>query len=249
MSFSKMEGFLEKHIEGFFNRRFASDLQFAEIEKNLEHLLGREQKKQDGRIFIPNNYTIEMADSDYEHLCSARTRTMLREFLVKTAIYSDLFIKGEIKLEFAKAAKLKRGACNIVGQFLPHSSSNAENDTLSQDTIIAQHPDDTLLAAKLPDYNYASLRVELGNDAQSTCLLGEKRIHIGRREENEFLLTDPNASRLHAYIAFEDGRHALYDANSLNGTFVNDKAVQKAFLCDGDMIEIGRSKIFYEVLP
>ena len=31
MSFSKMEGFLEKHIEGFFNRKFASDLQLAEI--------------------------------------------------------------------------------------------------------------------------------------------------------------------------------------------------------------------------
>ena len=35
MFFSRMENFLEKNIEGFFNRKFSSNLQMVEIEKLL----------------------------------------------------------------------------------------------------------------------------------------------------------------------------------------------------------------------
>ena len=42
MFFSRMENFLEKNIEGFFNRKFSSNLQMAEIEKiiRLINVLG-----------------------------------------------------------------------------------------------------------------------------------------------------------------------------------------------------------------
>ena len=44
MFFSRMENFLEKNIEGFFNRKFSSNLQMAEIEKIIDRILIRQKK-------------------------------------------------------------------------------------------------------------------------------------------------------------------------------------------------------------
>ena len=45
MLIRKWESLLEKHIEGFFNKKFASALEFAEIEKYLEREMRLKKKK------------------------------------------------------------------------------------------------------------------------------------------------------------------------------------------------------------
>jgi pSer/pThr/pTyr-binding forkhead associated (FHA) protein len=72
-------------------------------------------------------------------------------------------------------------------------------------------------------------------------------VNIGRRESNELPLTDMNTSRLHAYVVFEEGGHTLYDARSLNGTYVNDHRVTRKRLKAGDRIKVGNTVILYEV--
>ena len=57
-----------------------------------------------------------------------------------------------------------------------------------------------------------------------------------------------NVSRLHAYITFEHGRHILRDANSLNGTSVNDRPITNFCLCPGDIIQIGNTRIVYDLI-
>ena len=46
MTFLKWEALLEKHIEGFFNKKFASNLQLVEIEKYLEREMQLQKKRQ-----------------------------------------------------------------------------------------------------------------------------------------------------------------------------------------------------------
>ena len=41
MGLPDWEAFLENHIEGFFNRKFSSELEPAEVQKALEHELLR----------------------------------------------------------------------------------------------------------------------------------------------------------------------------------------------------------------
>jgi pSer/pThr/pTyr-binding forkhead associated (FHA) protein len=77
---------------------------------------------------------------------------------------------------------------------------------------------------------------------------GEDKIYIGRQDKNEFILTDVNASRLHAWIAYERHRHVLYDARSTNGTFVNDKLIDRVQLCHGDRVRVGSTLLKYEVI-
>ena len=78
--------------------------------------------------------------------------------------------------------------------------------------------------------------------------LGERKVYMGRMPQNEFILTDTNVSRVHAWIAYESHRHVLYDADSRNGSFVNGLRTEMQRLRDGDEIRLGTTALRYGVL-
>ncbi len=99
------------------------------------------------------------------------------------------------------------------------------------------------------EYKTVSLLAVEGQDIDSYLEFGEKNIYIGRRVNNDFILTDTNASRVHAYITYERHRHILYDAESTNGTYINGKSVVlPQLLRPGDEIGIGETVLLYEVI-
>ncbi|HXI11026.1 MAG TPA: trypsin-like peptidase domain-containing protein [Thermoanaerobaculia bacterium] len=70
--------------------------------------------------------------------------------------------------------------------------------------------------------------------------LGGSGIRIGRESTVcEIVLENPKISRLHAEVVSLDGKVLLIDRNSSNGTFVNDKKIDRHFLVDGDIIYFG----------
>ncbi len=248
MSFSQLENFLERHIEGFFSRKFTSNLQFAEIQKKVKHIIAKEQRQEHDRIWVPNYYIIKMGTEDYDRIFSRKAHEMLYEYIVKTVMRENFFIRGKLQIAFQKDAELKRGNCQIETAFADLDEILALEKEFSEHTIIMRRPSLEENSNAPLKHSFARLFVSRGTDKNISCLLGEEQVHIGRREENEFLLTDFNASRLHAYISFEHYRHFLYDAKSLNGTFVNGKNVDCLCLKDGDCIDIGKSALVYEVL-
>jgi serine protease Do len=65
-------------------------------------------------------------------------------------------------------------------------------------------------------------------------------IRIGREAKYcELVLSDPKVSRLHAEVVSLDGKTMLIDHSSSNGTFVNDRRIERALLRDGDIIYFG----------
>src|SRR5262245_31811749 len=62
---------------------------------------------------------------------------------------------------------------------------------------------------------------------------------IGRANDNDIVLNDFSVSRRHAFLKKENGSWFLYDNQSTNGVKVNDKAVPKAEVGDGDRAVIG----------
>ncbi|HEY0593217.1 MAG TPA: FHA domain-containing protein, partial [Thermoanaerobaculia bacterium] len=70
--------------------------------------------------------------------------------------------------------------------------------------------------------------------------LGGSGIRIGREPSVcEIVLDDPKVSRLHAEIVELEGRVLLIDRKSSNGTWVNDRRVDRHPLADGDIIYFG----------
>lgn len=93
MFFSRMENFLEKNIEGFFNRKFSSNLQMAEIEKIIDRILIRQKKRVNRAIFVPDKFTITMSDEDFNQLNNIETQNHLKLFLYKSVIQKDYFME------------------------------------------------------------------------------------------------------------------------------------------------------------
>ena len=67
-----------------------------------------------------------------------------------------------------------------------------------------------------------------------------QRTAIGReRVPGGIVLHDPNVSRRHAEIVYDNGEWVIHDLNSTNGTLVNDIDVEACSLRDGDIVTIG----------
>ncbi|MBP5546849.1 MAG: FHA domain-containing protein [Bacteroidales bacterium] len=68
-----------------------------------------------------------------------------------------------------------------------------------------------------------------------------KTISIGRSQDNDVVLDNSQISRHHCeLIQYDDGKVAICDNNSMNGTFVNGERIsEKRFLQMSDSVRIG----------
>src|SRR4051812_48301787 len=77
--------------------------------------------------------------------------------------------------------------------------------------------------------------------------LTKECLTLGRRADNDICLPDPAVSGEHAQVVTLLADSFLEDLGSTNGTTVNGEPVQKHFLRDGDVIDLGRQRLVYAV--
>jgi len=66
---------------------------------------------------------------------------------------------------------------------------------------------------------------------------------VGRAPRADFILDVALVSRLHCRLTAGDDQLEVVDLKSTNGTYVNDKRVEKAKLATGDKLRIGRVEL------
>lgn len=77
--------------------------------------------------------------------------------------------------------------------------------------------------------------------------LGQNPVVIGREEGDLVLEGDTAASRMHARLFFENGRHWVEDLGSTNGTWVNRHRIRrKVELQRGDLIQVGETSFYLQ---
>lgn len=98
----------------------------------------------------------------------------------------------------------------------------------------------------MPHYSY--LKMTVGSRAGTSFLLNPtSENRIGRGTECAIVLTDPLCSRVHAVVSREDGRWLVRDADSRNGTYVNDQKIDEAALAEGASIRLGSTEFSFHV--
>ncbi len=72
---------------------------------------------------------------------------------------------------------------------------------------------------------------------------------IGRDSTQcDIVLDDSAVGRMHAKVRFEGGQFVVYDLGSRNGTYLNNRNIQKQSLLDGDELRVGNTLfVFKEV--
>jgi pSer/pThr/pTyr-binding forkhead associated (FHA) protein len=77
--------------------------------------------------------------------------------------------------------------------------------------------------------------------------LGDEPITFGRGDQNDIVLPNERASRVHAELRREDGAYLIEDQGSRNGTWVNGVRVTTQQLQPGDEIVIGDDLFRFEL--
>jgi Nif-specific regulatory protein len=96
----------------------------------------------------------------------------------------------------------------------------------------------------------AYLLMNAGLRAGSRYRLDENSVNLlGRDWDCRVVLNDPQCSRVHAAIAFEDGAWWIRDRQSSNGTWVNGQRADTAQLAEGTQIRIGGSAFTFSTAP
>lgn len=89
----------------------------------------------------------------------------------------------------------------------------------------------------------ARLKVVHGPDAGAIYVLTGARATLGRGEDNDVVISDLKASRLHAELLLGPGGWSFRDLASSNGVMLNGKAAQSAALKLGDAITVGETTL------
>ena len=72
---------------------------------------------------------------------------------------------------------------------------------------------------------------------------------IGRAPRADFIVDRALVSRLHCRLTAGDEKLEVEDLASTNGTFVNDKRVDRAQIASGDRLRVGRIELRVEREP
>jgi pSer/pThr/pTyr-binding forkhead associated (FHA) protein len=119
----------------------------------------------------------------------------------------------------------------------------------ADDTISAVHPSRNLRLTR------AQIRVEHRGQLVMTAPGNDGHVYVvegnlftfGRAQDNTLILQDSHVSGHHASIVRDGDHFVVEDNQSSNGIKVGDKKVQRAYLKDGDEIEIYPYRFRFEL--
>lgn len=215
---------LERVVEGFFSKAFRSKVEPAEIGRRLMREMESGKSVSVAAIYVPNRYEIRLSAIDYERL-EGLMPTLRSEFalMLKTNASERRWRPaGGLEVSFVSIEDLAEGRFQIL----------AEHDASIQSPPPEVQVRPTLLIADA--------------DPPRRWVVETDRAVIGRLEECDLVLADPNVSRRHAEISRRDDGWWITDLDATNGTLVNETLVKERRLRSGDLIRIGDVEIKYQ---
>lgn len=88
---------------------------------------------------------------------------------------------------------------------------------------------------------------DIGGERQ--VMLNGDLVSIGRSRDNDVEIEDISSSRQHCHLKKIQGRWHIEDLRSRNGTMVNGILIRRQPMMVGDLIEIGKTQIFFGEIP
>ncbi|MCS6830713.1 MAG: DUF3662 domain-containing protein [Armatimonadota bacterium] len=214
----------------------------------------------DGELYVPNRYKLEIALRNREE--QEAYLTFLRPEELADALWQELQQEGyrlrggivcEVVAQPAPAPHTQRQALRITARFdpsipLPPMMSAPRLIPAEEATNVASMP-----AASMTDLaTSAGARAVLkSEDGKPLLHLANQTVTIGRSRSagcDLVLEADRQVSRRHARIEWDAiaNNYVIYDLQSTNGLYVNERRVDNRVLCSGDRIRMGKTVLIFE---
>jgi len=269
--FDRVEQRLERAVNGAFARAFKSEVQPVEIASAIRRAMDdRAAVLGQGRTIVPNLFTVELSDTDYDRL-GGYDEELEVELIAAAQEHAEsqrYQPGGPLQVTFASANDLETGVFRLRTSTARRPGAApkrgdegyAATPAPSPAAPVAPRPqpaDDGLEATQRqapvappapPRRVNPADRPWLDVDGERYPLMGAMTV-LGRDDSADIILDDPGISRRHSEIRVtNDGPHlvaSIRDMGSTNGTFVNSERITSQRLSDGDRITVGRTSVIY----
>jgi hypothetical protein len=254
----KVESRVERGFSKLFGRSSNKNVQPAELSLMLAKELEGHTKVIRSRTYAPNFYAVYLCEKDrayYRSTEGALTKQLEGRLLqhVQTSGY-NLLAKPEVEIltdpdlgmgQFGVRAELRdpgSGHVFVDGRGQAESKAVVAG-AVAADAAAAGPPKRSEPVRPVPEPEPQV--VVLRRDGRSKEF-SQPRVILGRSRDADYRVNDPNVSRRHAMIYWEDGRLYLKDLGSTNGTLLNGRPVSTGLLASGDTISVGGIGIVVE---
>jgi hypothetical protein len=218
-------------VEGLFAGAFRSPVQPVELAKSLAKAMDDGRSVGIGKVYAPTSYKVAVSREDKRHL-GEFTGTLegeLATYLTDHARERGYHLTTRPKVDFVIQNDLKLGRFRVAADLGGAPSAAVEPSP--------EEPRPAAASVRAPS-------VTIEDSSQEIPLSGERMV-AGRLNESDIPLSDVNVSRQHAAFVPDAGGWTVEDLGSTNGTLVNGKKVERASLKDGDVVEIGATRLVF----
>jgi hypothetical protein len=242
---------IEALVEGVFGRAFRTNVQPVELARKLAKEMDDHRTVSVSRVYVPNEYTIYLSDHDRAQFqpYEDSLKLELQDYLAEHARREGYAMLSPPAVVLTTDSDLGLGVFGIATRMVQRGRRTAE-------TPAPKAPSATMIYRPKPEEAAAAaVAAEDGQTVREVAALTidgqrhpiDKRVTvIGRSQDCDVQLADPNVSRRHAEVRQEDTAFWIVDLGSTNGMEVNGRRLRQAKLEDGDRITIGSTEIDFE---
>jgi hypothetical protein len=196
-----------------------------------------------GKVYAPLGYVVALSPDDADKFGSFVDTLAgeLATFLVDHARERGYHLMSTPRVEFVVHDDLRLGRFRVSAELaVPEPEPPAP---VRPEPEFAR-PFDQFAPESSAGPGSGLATVTVGELELDVVLRGE-RVTVGRLATSGIQLTDANVSREHAAFVRDADGWAIEDLDSTNGTMLNGIPVDRAALSDGDVVEIGLTRLTY----
>lgn len=231
-------------LEGVFAGVFRSPVQPVEIARSLAKAMDDGRSVGVGKVYAPLGYVVALSPEDSEKF-GAFAQTLAGElatFLTDHARERGYTLPGTPNVAFIVHDDLRLGRFRVSAELAAPEAPLPPTVTAAAPAVPgggASAP-----AEETPDLFGGLATVTLSEEGHDVALRGQSVV-VGRLASSGIRLADANASREHAAFVADGDGWAIQDLGSTNGTLLNGEPVSFQHLREGDVIEIGVTRLTY----
>ncbi len=256
MGFLKhIEKRMESLVEGVFGRAFRRQIHPVEIAKGLTKQMDEGRMVSISRTYAPNDFTVHLSREDTESIRAyqASLNDELIQYASTHAENKNYHLMTPPRIRFETEDSLRFGEFGVTAKLTGGDGpreKGAPQDTSGQTRIFRTEESSggeidqgtaTISADEARRHGLAREIVEVVLGDEKHQLEGRGPWSVGRSQENDIVINDPNVSRRHARISRADGGFVVEDLGSTNGTLLDGAPIDRERIEGGDELTFGQS--------
>jgi hypothetical protein len=252
--FQKFEHAIESSVNSLFSKFGSKDLKPVDIMSSLKKEIDlKALRLNDGRVEIPNHFTVILSSDSYDRVEGWGAVTFadeLTDALGTFATGQGYSLFGPIKIKFQENLEMGKGEFAIQSE---KGSAPAPESPPSPPEVKPLIAPEAESEPVLSAVNLDAVDTFMPSKFSPSLVLGDQVFKLtkavtilGRDPKVDISIDDKGISRKHLEFKIQDnGQVVVSDLGSTNGLYVEGHHTPAALLQDGNLITVGRTKLYF----